>query len=316
MEIKVKWPKLLLRSIAYNNLAVLFGAGIPNEFGFPLWGTLIDELNEEFKVEFNSEQEEELNNYISNNDYLEAMEFLNSIDQEKVIDYMCRKFNKESYDSSILDNSNELLLLKLDAHAYLTTNIDNSLEFTKSKAGKKSSIIYCYNKEDDIKDKLVFHDNENDPLIIRLHGELGEKKSFIFSSKQYSDLMNSNSYIFEKILPALLLTSTTIIVGYSLSDPDIQLLFEKLYAVKGVWKNMFFLNTNKNMSNYQKNRMQEKYGIKVVDLNFDTTGHSEILKDSLKELLQIKEKIKGYSAVDKKELFNKSDNQIIEALKK
>lgn len=65
-----KWPKTLLRGLAYENLTVVFGAGIPYEFEFPLWGALVDKLILEMNHQLNNEEKNELQEYTKTKDYL------------------------------------------------------------------------------------------------------------------------------------------------------------------------------------------------------------------------------------------------------
>ena len=237
---QIEWPKILLRSLGFGNLAILFGAGATYDLGFPLWEQLIKNIYTDLKSSMSPQQQEEIEEFIKIKDYLEAVEYFIEHSEEKFYDIMQSSFSRDDFDEDIISNSNEALLLKLNAHSYLTTNIDNSLEYAKGTVGKKSANIYCYNKEEDIKDRLILHDNEKNPLIIRLHGELSDKNSLIFSRGQYDKLLAKNYYVFEKIFPALLLTSATIIVGYSMSDPDIQMVLERIYETKGKWSHLFF----------------------------------------------------------------------------
>ena len=310
---KIEWPKILLRSLGFGNLAILFGAGATYDLGFPLWGELIDKIYQDLKPSMSSNQQKEIEEFIKIKDYLEAVEYFIGHSEEKFYDIMQSSFSRDDFDEDAISNSNESLLLKLNAHSYLTTNIDNSLEYAKGTVGKKSANIYCYNKEEDIKDMLILHDNEKNPLIIRLHGELSDKNSLIFSRGQYDKLLAKNYYVFEKIFPALLLTSATIIVGYSLSDPDIQMVLERIYETKGKWSHIFFFNTDGSLSEYKKSKLKTRYGIEIIDLfNYfsESETQTDILKKSLIDLNNLKDKISSLSSNEKKEIFSKTQNEI------
>ena len=41
---QIEWPKILLRSLGFGNLAILFGAGATYDLGFPLWEQLIKNI--------------------------------------------------------------------------------------------------------------------------------------------------------------------------------------------------------------------------------------------------------------------------------
>lgn len=314
----IVWPRILLRGIAHQNLNILFGAGLGVEFGFPLWDNLIKNIFNDVEYKLTESNKKEFCSLMNSHDFLEAMEFLLDVASDEVIECMERSLQSEEFNQDSIENSNLYLLLKLKAHSYLTTNIDNSFEQVKSYTGHKTAIIYPHTSEEDIKDKLIYHDSSSNPLIIRLHGDLSMKSSLIFSKSQYDDLMNGNSYIYTQILPALFLTSATLIVGYSFSDPDLQLLLQNMNSVEGTRKNIFLLNTSKEMTDFRKNILKKRYGINIIDL---TQGdfpddeniknkESNLLKYFLRELLKAKEYFEGLSLNEVKDIFTGSDVNI------
>lgn len=302
-----EWPKTLLRGLADNNLTILFGAGIPHEFGFPLWNELVEKLEKGITKKLEMDEKNELTEFINSRDYLNAIELLMFKDRENVIDIIEESFNYDDFNKYDLKNSNENLLFALNANTYITTNIDNSLEEIKGLSGKKRANIYCYKNEQDIKDKLIFHNPENDPLILRIHGELKDHSSLIFSQSQYSNLNREYLFVFEQLLPSLFLTSIVLIVGYSINDPDIQLILEKSSKVKGNRNNIFFINADKNLTDYKKRMLLERYGIKVLDIHNEQTDITKILKVNLKELVSIKKKLLNCSFDEKRDFFQKGD---------
>lgn len=316
------WPKLLVRGIANKNLNILFGAGIGFEFGFPLWDDLIKGIFEDIRHKLNDDDIQEFNAFLDVKDYLEAMEFLIYKSSEEVIDCMERSFQSEEFSQDQIENSNLYLLLKLGAHSYLTTNVDDSFEQVKSYSGHRTATIFPYTSEEDIKDKVIFHDSKSNPLIIRLHGELSQKSSLVFSKSQYHQLMLDNPYIYHQILPALFLTSATLIVGYSLSDPDLQLLLQNMNSVEGTRKNIFLLNTSNSLSDFKKRNLETRYGINVIDLTKFNSGiledegnyETKLLKFYLKQLVNVKDKCEQLDINELKELLNKSDKAINDQL--
>ena len=312
----INWPKTLLRGLAYENLTVVFGAGIPYEFEFPLWGTLVDKLILEMNHQLDSEEKNELQEYTKTKDYLNAIELLMDKDKSLTLDLMENTFKYDSFSNYQLEESNEHLLFSLNANTYLTTNIDNSLEEVKGLSGTKAANIYSYKNEKDIRDKLIFHNSERDPLIVRIHGELKDHSSLIFSQTQYSELNKTEQFVFTNLLPSLFLTSIVIIVGYSISDPDIQLILEKSSIVKGNKDNVFFINADPKQTRHQKKMFYKRFGIKVLDVyEAEQTNISESLKRALRELVNLKEVMKKYDSIEKRELFKCGDGSIQEKLK-
>ena len=311
------WPKTLLRGLAYENLTVVFGAGIPYEFGFPLWGQLIDKIISELDNKLNDDEKKELEEYTKTKDYLNAIELLMYKDKESTIDLLENTFRYDSFTEYNLEDSNGHLLFSLNANSYITTNIDNSLEEVKGLSGKRAANIYSYKNEKDIRDKLIFHNSERDPLIVRIHGELKDHSSLIFSQTQYTDLNKEDLFVFTQLLPSLFLTSIVIIAGYSISDPDIQLILERSSIVKGNKDNIFFINADPKQTPHQKRMFSKRFGIRVLDVyTTEKNNITESLKIALKELVSLKEIIKHYDAAEKRELFKCGDKSIQAKLSK
>lgn len=312
----IKWPKMLLKGLAYDNLTILFGAGIPYEFDFPLWDKLVDLIFEEIKSELNSSETLEIQEYIKAKDYLNVIEILSHKNQEEVIDFINNQFYKDDFDREKVENSNEKLLFDLNANVYLTTNVDNSLEEVKGLAGKKAANIYSYKNDNDIRDKLISHNSEKDPLIVRLHGELKEYSSLIFTQSQYSKLNKKDLFVFKQLLPSLFLVTTVLIIGYSISDPDIQLILEKTTKIKGKRNNIFFINVDPNLSEHKKRMFRMRFGIYVIDIPQTEDDMTLELKNILTQMVEIKKKLCEYTLSEKRELFKKGDSTISRELKK
>ena len=66
---EIEWPKILLRSLGFGNLTILFGAGATYDLGFPLWGELIDNIYTDLKSGMSPEQQEEIKEFIKTKDY-------------------------------------------------------------------------------------------------------------------------------------------------------------------------------------------------------------------------------------------------------
>lgn len=312
----IKWPKTLVRGLAYDNLTILFGAGVPHELNFPLWDELIDKIYNDNNNTLGEVENNEVNQYIKSKDYMNAIELLDFKNHEGVYDYLSNEFYIDDFKHEEIMNSNEKLLFDLNAGVYLTTNIDNSLEEVKGVSGKRASHIYSYEDEEDIRDKVISYNSETDPLIVRLHGDLKKKSSLIFTQSQYTKINKKDYFVFKQLLPALFLITTVLIIGYSVSDPDIKLILEKGSKIRGSKNNIFFLNADKNLSEHKKRMFWSRFGIQVVDIYYESNDINSNLKKSLLEMIAIKEELSSYSLSEKRSLFKLSGNNIIDELQK
>lgn len=297
----IQWPQTLLKSMLFNNLTVFFGAGVTKELGFKLWSELIEQLRSE--ISLNDDLVKELTESINSNNYLNAMDIFFSEKEQETVSLINRMYMLDEFDKNQILNSNEALLFELGASAYLTTNVDNSLEEVLGKKGKKSTVIYSYKNQEDIKDKLVDRDFDRNPLVVRLHGDLKEAKSLIFSQKQYSQLTKDNNFVFQYLIPSLLVSTMTLFVGYSIGDPDIQLILENTSRVRGLNLNLVLINTDPKLSTHQKELFTMRYGIKVIDIKFDELDQTQALKRGLTELATIRKKLKDLQPGDARDIL-------------
>ncbi|MCT3597013.1 hypothetical protein EFS11_00360 [Levilactobacillus brevis] len=276
------WPTNVLRGLFSHNITIFFGAGVAKEFGFPLWNEFIDTLKNEVSLPDNKKGIAD--EYYKEDQKMEFIQTYFDANLEETMNLIMHEF-KRDIPHEDLANSNEALLLQLNAGSYITTNIDNSLDVVKGLAGKMRAQIFWYNQDNDIKDKVISKDYAKDPLIIRLHGSLNDTKNLIFSRDQYTKISSSNSFVMKKLLPALFITTTVLFVGYSINDPDVLRVITDSYSPENIQHN-FFILTNEQDKLLPE---QEKYGVKAITMNYpDIHDQTEILKRALTELVKIR----------------------------
>lgn len=74
-----------------------------------------------------------------------------------------------------------------------------------------------------------------------------------------------------------------------------------------------FFNTDASLSKYKKSKLKTRYGIEIIDLfNYfsESETQTDILKKSLLDLNNLKDKISSLSSNEKKEIFSKTQNEI------
>ena len=294
------WPQSLLYSMVFNNLTVFFGAGVSSEFNLKTWGELVDYLGSEMILDNNSAAE--FKKSVEEKDYLNAIDLLFYTNEAEAIRLIEAEYMKEETINNIVE-SNEALLFNLGASAYLTTNIDNSLEDLLSQIGKKKTIVHNYVDEKNIKSKLVTRDFEKSPLVIRLHGDLSRPETMVFSQMQYSKIIREKNFVFEHLVPALFVSTMTVFVGYSINDPDIQLTLENIAKVRGLELNLLFINTDTSITKHKKKLFRDRFGIEVIDF-FEGENQTERLKNALKELTNIRDFLVGMSSDEARDIIN------------
>lgn len=271
------WPKNILKGLSTHNLTIFFGAGVTKELGYPLWGEFIDELENE--VTISEESKSMLPSFKKQNKYAEIIGLYMQDNREETYNLLQTTFNK---DCNISDTANEVLLLKLNASHFITTNVDNSLEYAKSKVGKKLAQIYTYDQDTEIRDKIISKEYAKDPLMIRIHGSLDRPQNMVFSKEQYSKINYSDYFVFSRLLPALFTTTTVLFVGYSLNDSDILNIIKETADETTIQRNLFLLNHGSGSNDSEL----EKLGVQILNID-DGTDPTTSLKNKLNELVKL-----------------------------
>ena len=108
------------------------------------------------------------------------------------------------------------LLLSLEPHIVFTTNYDKIFEVA-SKNGYSTHGFESLTLCDDLR--------RGDPVFVKLHGSIDSMSDIVLTRTDYARLARDGKHVFDA-LNALSLTTTILFIGYSLDDPDIQLVLQ------------------------------------------------------------------------------------------
>lgn len=107
----------------------------------------------------------------------------------------------------------------MDCKIVISTNFDKLYESLCSDDSYYSILDYTNAKE------IIEGIKSPEYLIIKAHGTLSQSEDIIFTAEQYHKVQ-SDYPGFYQVLRALFLTHTVVFVGYSLQDPDINLVLQ------------------------------------------------------------------------------------------
>ena len=114
-------------------------------------------------------------------------------------------------------------LAKLDFLSYFTTNYDDVLARHLELNGK-AVVVYRNSRED-----IQAVDIDITPALVKLHGDFSEPSSVILTTSDYQRLYKSGECEgFQTFLQSHLARDRILFVGYSLNDPEILALQERL----------------------------------------------------------------------------------------
>lgn len=257
----------LKEAIENDNVVFFLGAGFSKDLGFPDWNQLVIKMINQL-----SQNNDKIKSLIPvmESGYLTAIEALEKIKEEKSL---IRKTIEESFtiDSNILEKIKKLRKYELVwqiSEKIITTNYDESLE--------KSSLDIANAKIPfDDSYKLSKLSNEN-KFYFKLHGCISRPANCVLLEEDYKALYNEKElakFQFEKIIS----NKTIVFLGFSLSDPYVNYVFESIKNLfKDFNKKHFIVTTN--------NDDFKKYGVENIKL--DNWGEMDAF---LEELLKIKQ---------------------------
>ncbi len=164
---------------------------------------------------------------------------------------------------------------QLNPQIIITTNYDNLLE-------GNSCETYAVNT---FSTKTVDnHLRIGRTTIIKIHGDANmaynDNEDLILSISDYARARQKGKLAFDTI-KSILLTHTTLFLGYSMNDPDLQIILEDLFFDRDVPSPHFLLT--KSAQDYQIEYFKSCYGIQV--LQFEDYGLS-FFKELVGQALQ------------------------------
>lgn len=149
------------------------------------------------------------------------------------------------------DLHNSLMMLAPDV--VVTTNYDKVLE----RATANGYHVHAFTS-----DALGRDVRSGNPVIVKVHGSVDDGSKLVLTRSDYARLRRTGAEVLE-VLQALFLTRTALFVGYSMGDPDIQLLLENVLGARGAVAAHYLLGS-KALPEYQRETYEFCYGTTVV----------------------------------------------------
>lgn len=193
-----------------------------------------------------------IDNEIKKGNYLLALQAI--YDETKKADYIrfLEKEFKHGYEPSALHKS----IQRIDSKVVITTNFDKIYESLCTGA-EYTTLNY-----DDTK-SIVHELKSPRNLIIKAHGTIDKPDDIIFTSSQYYDSQEQYPE-FYNLLSALFLTNTVVFIGYSLSDPDINLVLQFLHKT-ATESSPHYLIMKTGTSKHLKDHWRKVYNVEVIE---------------------------------------------------
>jgi hypothetical protein len=276
----VDWPSTLVERIAVGHWVLFIGSGVSasctNAAGEcpPTWSRLLDRLAALISDVDHRKTAERM---IKAREYLSAADHIRfSVAQEQNLTtyHQTIKIAVEGSQSDRFTPSTFFdRLLDLEPRIVFTTNYDKLFET----ASQNKYGTYVPFEPADPSDALRL----GEPVLIKLHGSTDAMPEAVLTRTDFSRVMREGRPTLD-ILSALSLTATFLFVGYSLDDPDIQLVLQAVG--RSAWRpEAHFMLAPRPPSAARIPVFRESYGVSV--LTYPPRSHQKA-EEAIGELVE------------------------------
>jgi CheY-like chemotaxis protein len=211
----------LANAISRGDAVFFVGAGLSAGAGLPTWTQLVDGMRAELTPHEPSEA----------NPMLVAQFYRNQHGDHKLFTFL----RKALRTSKAHPTTAHRAMASLPVRVFYTTNYDDLLETTLKENGRDFHVIA--NDQE-----VSLWDEKDEVQVVKLHGDLDNAKSIVLTEEDYVRFMYENKAIQRKLIDTFSFR-TVIFVGYSLSDPNISLIYNNLLHELGHLKRPAYILT-------------------------------------------------------------------------
>jgi hypothetical protein len=278
------WPDSLVTELAARRCIVFFGSGVSAgcvsaldaSKRMPTWRALLDHLQSSAALSM-AEKSFVLKS-IEESKYLDAAEVLREkIDNGDYLNLLRDIFEGPDFQPSEIHK----IIHEIEPKITITTNYDKVYDKLCSGPGFNVCKYYEEHLVDDLRSSIR--------LFIKAHGCVSSVNQTILSRSEYFNMKKKYGGFFD-VLNALFVANTILFLGYSLSDPDVQLVLENsnISAKSSRPHYMLLASSNEDESGVMARMMQRVYNVKVIYYDVLVAGdHSE----SIRMLNQLKDSV-------------------------
>lgn len=274
----MNWPRALITELASRRCIVFLGSGASasclSQNGAkrpPTWSafleSLISMMNSDVDLSI-------IRSYIEKEKYLDAAEIIKTnISPANFSTFIREELVTPRYSASPIHES----ILEIDPKIIITTNYDDIYDsFCRTGTAQEGYNISKY-----YDDHIISDLRSPVRLIIKAHGCISDVSRIVLTKSEYFNVKQKYSN-FYKVLDSLFLTHTILFIGYSLTDPDIQLVLENVNIAAPSSHPHYFV-TGDNVNNAIKEANKKAYNIEFIEY---TAGNHTQLNEGLADLTE------------------------------
>jgi len=268
----MEWPQSLVQEIAAHRAIIFLGsgasAGCSNADGEypPTWDKFLEIARTQFVN--NTEDSTLVQELISSKTFLDAAEIIFSyIDPAESDSFFRDIFQKPSFQPTKLHK----IIHEIDSKIVITTNYDQIYEHL-CLMGEGSE---GYNVKSYCDNQILDEIRSPTRLIIKAHGCVTTPQKIVLTRSQYFNARMIHPS-FYSLLDSLFLTHTVLFIGYSMSDPDIQLILENAnIAVPSSHPHYALVQKEKHPAIVKA--IRSSYNIRLLEYENEHGAHEEVI---------------------------------------
>jgi len=269
----------IIKATRQRRLVVFVGSGISRQAVncspecFPNWKDLLlglNNLNDSLERRSSSEALE-IDNLINLGEYLMAAQHLKqSIPKKRYEHFLKKKFEPIGAEPGTIHYT----IIDLNPPFILTTNYDALLETALGRYAGVETCIFTGNRADQVLDRYKEAHSTTRPFVLKLHGSINDIDNLILTHDSYVSLYNRREY--QDLLASIFLNYTVLMLGFSMSDPELLHFLGSLHARfnKRV-PNSFLFTSNVPATSVRSQRLEDDFGVRVI--NYPKDAHSQVL---------------------------------------
>ena len=286
----------LVEAVKRKRVTPFVGAGLSKSCQFPLWREAIKELVIKFEDVSKSQVMalqpalsylKEVKRFLSEGKYLDAVQLLYENDKTQVENFILNRFSLPTDGQALRKRIRGPIefLPDIAGGCIITTNFDRLIEETYLKRNKPIE-GYMHGIQDG--NKFVTNLIQGERCILKLHGNVGDQKTYIFSQQQYNDAYGENidfTKPLAKTLRQIFVSNSLVFIGCSLEQDRTLDIFSEIVKNNEFEIPYHFAILNEPNSHAEKKEKENlllEMNIRPIWYEIDSNGEHTKLEELLK----------------------------------
>jgi hypothetical protein len=217
-----KPPASLVRYLTEKRCVLFCGSGLSAWAKLPTWKALLQDIVKQVGEDTGDTSNlDELNRLLDQGKLLEVADHCKEALGRRYDDILSQQLRGATGDIP----APHKVVVQLPFANIVTTNYDKLLERAYAGIGGLPKTPTHIDVE--ALGPLLF---DGAFFILKAHGDIDRPESMVLTARDYQNIINANP-AFNALFSALLLTKCILFIGYSLSDPDFQLLLDRQLTI-------------------------------------------------------------------------------------